>query len=174
MIPQGSIRSIGWIAVLGFCAVLFVVLTVRVNAVKSEVRLAERRIVALQREKILLETEFETRASQQNLSNWNEVEFGYRAPQARQYLENERQLASLGAPRAVGAPVPIRVASADVAEDAIQPYPSMVSPMTGRPLAAAGQYSENMHAAHDRASLSSQITRSAARIVLNVGMEASE
>lgn len=134
MSPRGSLRSAGWIAVLAACATLFVVLTFRVNAVKSEVRLAERRIVALQREKMLLETEFETRASQQNLSNWNEVEFGYRAPRAAQYLENERQLASLGTPRAVGAPAPIRVASAEVSDDAAQSFPRMVSPVTARSL----------------------------------------
>ena len=56
------------------------------------------------------ETEFETRASQQQLSNWNAVEFGYSAPRADQYLESERQLAALGTPRGVDAPSPVRVA----------------------------------------------------------------
>jgi hypothetical protein len=176
MSPRGSLRSAGWIAVLAACATLFVVLTFRVNAVKSEVRLAERRIVALQQEKMLLETEFETRASQQNLSNWNEVEFGYRAPRAAQYLENERQLASLGTPRAVGAPAPIRVASAEVSDDAAQSFPRMVSPVTGQEFAGAGTIASDIRAtaAHERASLSSQITRNAARIVLKAGMEAGE
>lgn len=134
MIAAGSrLRQIGWAVALAICIALFVALTFKVNAVKSEVRLAERRIVALQREKLLLETEFETRASQQQLAQWNAVEFGYQAPTADQYLENERQLASLGEPRGGNAPAPIRVAHAPEAGDT-PAFPQMVSPVSGRPL----------------------------------------
>jgi hypothetical protein len=112
MTPGSRPRQASWIATLLVCTALFVALTLRVNAVKSEVRLAERRIVSLERQKMLLETEFETRANQQQLSAWNSVDFGYRAPGADQFLETERQLAALGTPRAKGAPEPIRVAGA--------------------------------------------------------------
>ncbi|MDN3646025.1 hypothetical protein QWY75_07385 [Pontixanthobacter aestiaquae] len=126
------LRQIGWAVALSICVTGFVALTFRVNAVKSEVRLAERTIVALEREKLLLETEFQTRANQQQLANWNRVEFGYQAPTADQYLENERELAQLGMPRAVGAPDPIRVAMAPKeAEDG--GFPAFVSPLTGQP-----------------------------------------
>ena len=74
---------------------------------RSEVRLAERHLLSLQREKMLLETEFETRASQQQLAQWNAVDFGYQAPGPGQYLEGERQLASLGEPRLPAAPSPV-------------------------------------------------------------------
>lgn len=133
MIAAGSrLRQIGWAFALAICLAGFVALTFKVNAVKSEVRLAERQIVALQREKMLLETEFETRASQQQLAQWNAVEFGYQAPNADQYLENERQLASLGEPRGLGAPTPIRVARAsDDAEGG--PFAALVSPLSGTP-----------------------------------------
>jgi hypothetical protein len=127
-------RSIGWAFVLCLCFAFTVALTFRVNAVKSEVRLAERQIVALRQEKVFLETEFETRANQQQLKNLNDVEFGYEAPSAAQYLENERELASLGKPRAPGAPSPIRVARA--AAPAASAFPEMVSPLTGQALAA--------------------------------------
>ena len=123
-------RRIGWFATLGVCAVLFIALTFRVHAVKSEVQLAERRIVALERERMLLETEFQTRASQQQLADWNALEFGYGPPEATQYLPDERELAALAAPRAPGAPEPIRVARSD--EEALA---TLVSPMTGKPLA---------------------------------------
>ncbi|MFA7587269.1 MAG: hypothetical protein WCY11_13915, partial [Novosphingobium sp.] len=106
-----------------------------VNAVKSQVRLAERQIVAVKREKMVLETEFLTRANQQQLRALNEVEFGYDAPRADQYIEGERQLAALGKPRGPGAPTPIRVASAaDVLEES--PLVAMVSPLTGKAVAA--------------------------------------
>ncbi len=110
MVGGSRIRQIGWALVLGICLALLLALTFKVNAVKSDVRLAERRIIAEQQSKLMLETEFETRASQQQLSDWNAVEFGYSAPRADQYLENERQLAALGSPRGIGAPAPVRLA----------------------------------------------------------------
>jgi hypothetical protein len=110
-------RKIGWAMVLIVCTALYLTLHLRVNAVKSEVRLAERRIVALQDQKMLLETEFETRSNQQQLAAWNEVEFGYKAPEADQFLSGERQLAQFGAPPVKGAPEPIMVASAPAPEE---------------------------------------------------------
>lgn len=173
MVPAARLRSIGWVAILAICLALFVGLTFRVNSVKSDVRLAERRIVALEREKLLLETEFETRASQQQLANWNAVDFGYRAPRADQFLENERQLASLGTPRAAGAPEPIRVASADVDRETGESFPAMVSPLTGQAFAAE-MHEDAEHSQASRETLSGRLTRGAARIVLSARAEAGE
>ena len=128
---HGAMRRIGWMAAIAVCCALLFGLSLRVNALKSEVRLAERKIVALKRETLYLETEFETRANQQQLAQWNAVEFGYVAPTAGQYLENVRELAALGKPAGPGAPSPIRVAVAPTDASAI---PTMVSPLTGRPL----------------------------------------
>lgn len=134
-LTRDRLRSIGWAAVLLVCFALLVALTFRVNAVKSQVRLTERQIAAVKQDKLFLETEFETRANQQQLKNLNDVEFGYQAPTAGQYLEGERQLAGLGKPRGPGAPDPIRVASAaDVAQ--ASSFPEMVSPLTGKAMAA--------------------------------------
>lgn len=136
-LTRDRLRQVGWVAVLLVCATLTLALTFKVNAVKSQVRLTERQIVALRQEKMFLETEFETRANQQQLSSLNAVEFGYQAPTSGQYLEGERQLASLGKPRAPGAPSPIRVASAAPAgEDASATFPAMVSPLSGKAMAA--------------------------------------
>ena len=111
MTPAGSrLRQLGWAVVLSICLVVFLALTFHVNSVKSEVRLAEREIIRLERKKLVLETEFEARASQQQLADWNRLEFGYEAPAAGNYLEHERELANLGEPRGPGAPEPIRVA----------------------------------------------------------------
>lgn len=132
---RDRLHSIGWFAVLLICLTMLVALTFRVNAVKSQVRLAERQIVSLKREKMFLETEFETRANQQQLRNLNDVEFGYQAPTSKQYLEGERQLAALGKPRGPGAPSPILVASADEAVHNNRLI-AMVSPLTGQAMAA--------------------------------------
>ena len=129
-------RSIGWALILTVCFALVMVLTFRVNAIKSQVRLAERQIIALKREKIALETEFETRANQQQLRQVNEVEFGYEAPGAQQYIEGERQLVAFGKPRGPGAPEPIRVARRDDGADEASTFPAMVSPLTGKAIAA--------------------------------------
>lgn len=131
MTQHSRARRIGWIAMLAVCAVLYLMLHLKVHAVQSEVVRAERQIVALEQQKMLLETEFETRANQLQLAAWNNVEFGYSAPTASQFLENERQLAAFGTPRAPGAPEPIRVASAGGDAPA---YPKLVSPLTGKPV----------------------------------------
>lgn len=135
-LTRDRLRSIGWAVILTVCLALTLVLTFRVNAIKSQVRLAERQIVALKQEKIALETEFETRANQQQLRAVNDVEFGYEAPRAEQYIEGERQLASLGKPRGPGAPAPIRVAHRDEGADEESTFPAMVSPLTGKAIAA--------------------------------------
>lgn len=134
-LTRDRMRSIRWAALLLACFTLTVILTFKVNAVKSQVRLTERQILAVKQDKLLLETEFETRANQQQLRTLNQVEFGYQAPAAGQYLEGERQLATLGMERAADAPSPIRVAKAD-APTAPAGIPEMVNPLTGKAMAA--------------------------------------
>ncbi len=140
-ITRNRARSIGWALILTICFAMTMALTVRVNAVKSEVRLAERKIVALKREKLLLETEFQTRASQNQLHALNELEFGYTAPAPGQYLSGERQLAALGKAADPDAPAPIRVAKA-VSGESLPLFPAMVSPVSGKPLSAEAKQTE--------------------------------
>jgi hypothetical protein len=122
---------------------LVLVLAFRVNALRSQVHHAEVKIIALKQERMYLETEFETRANQQQLKAWNDVEFGYVAPNASQYLENERQLAVLSKPVEADAPAPIRVASMDDSVIAQAAFPVMVSPLSGKPL--SGDKSDDDH-----------------------------
>lgn len=136
MMNRSQARSLGWAAVLAVCAAMVVVLSFKVHAVRSEVLLAERHLIALERETLLLETEFQTRASQRQLAEWNTVEFGYAAPRAGQFLEGERQLASLGEGRGPDAPAPIRLARADSddaagASAAVMAEAPMRSPVSG-------------------------------------------
>jgi hypothetical protein len=137
IVTAGRLRSMGWVAVLAVCVALVMVMAFRVNALRSQVHQSQARIAALKAETMYLETEFETRANQQQLKAWNDVEFGYVAPTATQYLDNERQLASYAKPAEPGAPAPVRVASAD---DNAAAVPAMVSPLTGK---ALGETSEH-------------------------------
>lgn len=132
---RGSrLRQTGWFVLLTLCGVVFLVLTFHVNSVKNKVHLAERTIIRLEREKQTLEIEFEARASQQQLANWNKIDFGYEAPRADQYLDSPRQLAALGLARDANAPAPIRVARVEDEDE--QTRISMVSPITGIPIGA--------------------------------------
>lgn len=127
------LRQIGWLVVLAAVAALFFALSFQVHAVKSEVLLAERQIIALERETTMLETEFQARANQRQLSEWNAVEFGLLAARPDQYVESERQLAAFGEKRGLAAPAPIRVASADLPKAESGPR-EMLSPVSGRPV----------------------------------------
>lgn len=131
-LTQDRVRSIGWAFVLTVCLAFTVALTLRVNAVKGQVVETERKIVSMKQDIQFLQIEFQTRANQQQLAALNDVEFGYVAPGAGQYIEGERQLAALGRPRAPGAPSPIRMAHA-VDGSQSSPLVAMVSPLTGKP-----------------------------------------
>lgn len=139
MMNRSQVRSLGWAAVLAVCLAMVVVLSFKVHAVKSEVLLAERTLIALERETLLLETEFQTRANQRQLAEWNAVEFGYEAPRAGQFLDGERQLASLGERLGPDAPSPIRLARADSSETALAEAADapMRSPVSGAKVALA-------------------------------------
>ncbi|WP_347303274.1 hypothetical protein V5740_01220 [Croceibacterium sp. TMG7-5b_MA50] len=152
MTPHLRIR-LGWIVLLALASGLYLALHLQVQAVTSEIVRAERRIVALEQRKLLLATEFETRASQLQLAAWNRVDFGYTAPTAAQFLGNERQLAAFSLPDAIGAPSPIRLASAVAATDDARIIPAaQVAVAAGQPvqtvlLAAAPPKGERLAAA---------------------------
>ncbi len=134
-LTRDRVHSIGWMTVLLVCGAFSLALMLRVNAVKSQVAGDEKRIVYLQRDIEFLETEFQTRSNQQQLKTLNDVEFGYEAPRAEQYIEGERQLAALGKAPAPGAPKPIRYASAEPlledGEEGGSRLLAMVSPVAG-------------------------------------------
>lgn len=135
-------RQIGWGAVLAVCITAFIVLSVTVHAVRNEVVLADREIIMLKKKKQRLETEYQARASQHQLAQWNAVDLGYQAPRADQYLDARTQLADLGLPARPDAPSPIRVAraqlaSADGTPDAVPAKRDMVSPVSGQPITLA-------------------------------------
>lgn len=114
MTATHPLRRIGLTLCVAVSGALLFALALHVNALKSEVRRAELRIVALKHEKMYLETEFETRSNQQQLESWNDVDFGYVAPGPGQFIASERQLAALGKPALVpvAQPAPVQLAAA--------------------------------------------------------------
>jgi hypothetical protein len=160
-LTRDRVHSIGWMTVLLVCGAFSLALMLRVNAVKSQVAGNEKRIVYLQRDIDFLQTEFQTRSNQQQLKTLNDVEFGYEAPRAEQYIEGERQLAALGKAPAPGAPKPIRYASAEPlledGEEGASRLLAMVSPVAG----AASGTSEAKDAPKDEKAEAKELARQA-------------
>ena len=149
MNPQARIRRIGWLAALGTCLALYALLHIKVTAVHADVVRAEDRIVALEEQNLLLETEFLTRSNHVQLAAWNRVDFGFKSPEASQFIDGERELARFGLPRDANAPAPIRLAGLRSGED-MPEFPELVSPLTGRPVDPAvldGDRPDNGHLA---------------------------
>ncbi len=144
IVRRSHVKTAGWAVVLMGCASAVAMLTFKVNAVRSEVRNTEERIVQLQRDNLYLETEFETRASQQQLAALNRMEFGYVAPGPGQFLPNERALAAFAEPRAKGAPQMIRVARDDIDGVELASFTGEVAAAVARdePEPAAGKPAE--------------------------------
>ena len=136
-LTRDRLHTIGWGTALAICFALLAVLTTQVNAVKSKVALADRQIALVAQEKLYLETEFEARASQQQLRAMNDVDFGYTAPTAAQYLKSERDLAMLGKPAAPDAPQPIRYATASDGAGAAMDRAPQTASFAGRLIGVA-------------------------------------
>lgn len=134
--PIFHTRRIGWLAVLAACSVVYLMIVLNGNSVRSEVVQAERRIVQLEQQNMLLETEYLTRSSQKQLARWNRVDFGYSAPTAAQFIQSERELAVFGGARSSDAPEPIRLAGR-VSSEETRAFPQLVSPMTGEAIDGA-------------------------------------
>jgi hypothetical protein len=134
---QDALRRVGWAALLAVACALLFGMSLVVNAVRSDVRRTELKILSLKREMLYLDTEFETRANQQQLEAWNDVDFGYVAPTASQYLADRRALALLGKPVATpAAPSPVLLAAAETSA-AVTAAPAAATPAQAPRLAAA-------------------------------------
>jgi hypothetical protein len=144
MTHEARIRRIGWIAIMAVCAALYLGLHLKVHSVKSDLVRAEREIVRLEEQAMLMETEFLTRSSQLQLAQWNRVDFGYVPPDAGQFINGERQLAMLGTPagRAPAGPVSgpeIQLASYSPGEEPaeMETAAAPVSRLAGEPVQVA-------------------------------------
>jgi hypothetical protein len=162
MTQQARLRRIGWFALLALCTALYGVLHFQVWSVASDVKRTERQIVALEQTNMLLETEFLTRSSQVQLAAWNRVDFGYGAPEAGQFIDNERQLAQFSSRPHDDAPQ-LHLAGYSEEDAEAPPFPRLVSPITGKPVDVA--LIEPAHANSDnRTTLAARLTGGSARV----------
>ncbi len=141
-----KLQGIGLVLLVLIFAMMLYPVSLKVAATRSELTRIERDIVRTRDNIRYLESELAVRASMRQLEQWNADTFGYSAPDASQYLENERQLASLDRlPRARGAnevaPVlmamvsPVAVPAAPK-QSPVASEPAATKPATAKPAAA--------------------------------------
>ncbi|MEO0440244.1 MAG: hypothetical protein AAF067_05145 [Pseudomonadota bacterium] len=105
------LEGIGWLMLVCLVAILLYPLSLSVASLRSDLARTDQKIVSVKREIRYLETEFSARANLRQLEEWNKLEYGYVAPEAAQYLQGERALASLGGGMQTREPVRIAVAN---------------------------------------------------------------
>src|SRR3546814_3228305 len=89
-----KLQGIGLVLLVLIFAMMLYPVSLKVAATRSELTRIERDIVQARDNIRYLESELAVRASMRQLEQWNADTFGYSAPDASQYPENERQLAS--------------------------------------------------------------------------------
>ena len=130
-----KLQGIGLVLLVLIFAMMLYPVSLKVAATRSELTRIERDIVRTRDNIRYLESELAVRASMRQLEQWNADTFGYSAPDASQYLENERQLASLDRlPRARGANEVAPVLMAMVSPVAVPAAPKE-SPVASKPAA---------------------------------------
>ncbi len=143
-----KLQGIGLVLLVLVFAMALYPVSLKVAATRSELTRIERQIDRTQANIRYLESELAVRASMRQLEQWNADSFGYSAPSATQYLESERQLASLdGLPGARGAnevaPVlmamvsPVGVSPAGTPEPAATPVEKPAAKPAAKPVVLA-------------------------------------
>ncbi|MBB3988955.1 hypothetical protein [Croceicoccus naphthovorans] len=121
MTHAARLQSLLWTGAVVLATALSLVLMLQVKAVNSEIAETDKAIIAAKQQIAVLETEFQTRARQQQLVRWNEVDFGYVAPRADQFLDGRAELAALGKPVRIIEDAPVMMAEADSEATAAAP-----------------------------------------------------
>ena len=106
------LKNLGWLALVFMVAILLYPLSLNVAATHSDLVSVDRDILETKREISFLQAEIRTRASLQQLEEWNELLYGYQPPTAEQFVNGEAALAELAGDQQQTKPV--MMASADL------------------------------------------------------------
>ena len=107
------LKNIGWLALVFLVAILLYPLSLNVAALHSDLMRVDQKILSTKREISFLQAELRTRASMQQLEEWNDVLYGYAPPTAAQFLDGETEMAGLGGSNPVTKPVMVSVNQSD-------------------------------------------------------------
>ncbi len=107
------LKNIGWLALVFLVLITLYPLSLHVASMHSDLVNVDNKILSTKREISFLQAELRTRASMQQLEEWNDLQFGYSAPTADQFLKGEAELASLGGQSPITKPVMIAASTSD-------------------------------------------------------------
>ena len=162
------LRNLGWLALVFMVAILLYPLSLNVAAMHSDLVAVDREIMDTKREISFLQAEIRTRASLQQLEEWNELLYGYQPPAADQFVNGEAALAGLTGDlpdtkpvmmAAANIPAPQVVAEPEVAQEDI-----VETPKPAAPKAAATKAVATKLAANDVKIFATPVKRAAAKV----------
>ncbi len=112
------LKNLGWLALVFLVAIMLYPLSLNVAALHSDLVNVDRNILETKREISFLQAELRTRASMQQLEEWNDLLYGYEPPTAQQFVGGEAALAGFDADTVVSKPVMVAASNNDGAAPA--------------------------------------------------------
>ena len=107
------LKNLGWLALVFLVAILLYPLSLNVAALHSDLVRVDRRILDTKREISFLQAELHTRASMQQLEEWNDLLYGYEPPTVAQFVDGESALVGLGGETPATKPVMVAASAGD-------------------------------------------------------------
>ena len=168
------LRNLGWLALVFMVAILLYPLSLNVAATHSDLVAVDREIMDTKREISFLQAEIRTRASLQQLEEWNELLYGYQPPAAEQFINGEAALASLTGDlpetkpvmmAAATVPTPQAVAEPAVVKEAVVETPKPAAPKAAAVKVAVTRPAVTKVAANDVKIFATPVKRAAAKVV---------
>jgi hypothetical protein len=115
MIGKGF-RSVMWVAAIGAAALICYMFSMRVAEERAGLAELDRQIRRAEQSIRTLKTELGTRSRVHQLQHWASTDFGFVAPNANQFMQDEMTLASLDMPAPAPAmEAPVQMAAAPAA-----------------------------------------------------------
>jgi hypothetical protein len=105
------LKNLGWLALVFLVAIMLYPLSLNVAALHSDLVKVDRDILDTKREISFLQAELRTRASMQQLEEWNDLLYGYEPPTAQQFVNGEAALAGISGDAEFSKPVMMVAAS---------------------------------------------------------------
>lgn len=162
------LRNLGWLSLVFMVAILLYPLSLNVAATHSDLVAVDREIMDTKREISFLQAEIRTRASLQQLEEWNELLYGYQPPAAEQFINGEAALASLTGDLPETKPVMMAAATVPapqvVAEPAVVKEAVVEKPKQAAPKDAAVKAAVTKVAANDVKIFATPVKRAAAKV----------
>jgi hypothetical protein len=167
------LRNLGWLALVFMVAILLYPLSLNVAATHSDLVAVDREIMDTKREISFLQAEIRTRASLQQLEEWNELLYGYQPPAAEQFINGEAALASLTGDlpetkpvmmAAATVPTPQAVAEPAVVKEAVVETPKPAAPKAAAVKVAVTKPAVTKVAANDVKIFATPVKRAAAKV----------